>query len=105
GAVRMLETMSAIYGDVYTASFWTYMVWNRHPWDWKRVPGGSQDYGNFFYGATGRAVGFPTPILLAGAAVAQRMFGHAGTGPLGDNPDDPPFIRAGAGYFDQGCAK
>jgi RHS repeat-associated protein len=83
------------------------------PWDYKtQNPPGTQmytDFGNFNFGATGRAVGFSATELLWGAGLAQlRHDLQNGNPPQGistrfDNPDDPAPIEAGIQYYDNNC--
>ena len=67
------------------------------------------EFGNFNYGATGRALGIPDAILVRAAGVAQFISGwqnwnpsfgvpgHA-PAPYGDDPVDQAAIRAGIAY-------
>jgi hypothetical protein len=83
-------------------------------------PHGQQDYkekgqefepfGNFNYGATGRAAGFPGETLLRAAGAVQLLQsgseGHGpgnpfGSPPYGDYPTDQAYIRQGIEYFDR----
>jgi len=82
-------------------------------------PGGAQDYktggdfeefGNFNYGATGRAVGLSPETLLRGAGAAQIMvergydpgFGTPlGGPPYGDDPRDQYWIQRGIEYYER----
>lgn len=86
---------------------WFYnQVRNKGPWDYKQQGSQYQDFGNFNYGATGSAMGFPNFVLLRMAGWAQQ---HAGTSksdwgsplgraPYGDDPDDQAQVKAGMEY-------
>lgn len=83
------------------------MVKTGGPWDYKK-DGNSQyeNFGNFNYGATGRAMGIPVEILLRAAGYVQMKginykaeFGHFMQGaPYGDDPKDQDWIMAGMAY-------
>lgn len=85
------------------------------PWDYKtQNPAGTQrytDFGNFNYGAAGRAAGFSANELLWGAGLAQLKhdIGNGqwpqGPGTRFDNPDDAAPILAGIKYYENGCHK
>jgi hypothetical protein len=90
---------------------WINKVRRGGEWDYKRW-GPYNDFGNFNYGATGRALGFPREVLMR-AAGAVQMFDAwwkgkpSGPGsPLGDPPygDFPPsqeMIERGMNYYDR----
>jgi hypothetical protein len=94
--------------------FWFYnQVRNRkdqedYKWDYKQ--GGSQyeDFGNFNYGATGTAFGFPEGILKRGAGWAQGQSGNKtsghwwGSAPYGDDLHDQEMIQKGIDYYKNG---
>jgi RHS repeat-associated protein len=61
---------------------------------------GSAPYGNFNFGATGRARGFSTKKLL----YYSNQFQNISTG-RNDPPEDIADIVSGAKYFDYGCYK
>jgi hypothetical protein len=51
---------------------WFYdQVRNKGPWDYKQQSPLYQSYGNFNYGAAGRAAGIPDYVLRRGAGAAQ----------------------------------
>ena len=103
------------------------------PWDYKSLGSGSKKYapfGNFHYGATGAAMGFPENTLLRMAGWAQQrnkdemgdgdggdagskfsiitdmLLGReGGTPPYGDFKEDQELIKQGIQYFKQGCHK
>ncbi|RIJ84560.1 type IV secretion protein Rhs [Ralstonia solanacearum] len=93
--------------------FWFYdQVRNKGPWDYKQQGAQYQDLGNFNYGATGAAFGFPDTILYRMAGWAQRQagtskpaWGHPlGSSPYGDDPDDQEQIRHGIEYARCRCS-
>lgn len=111
-------TVSTPYGstqpDLMKGATWFYnQVKYGGPWDYKtQNPAGTQqytDFGNFNFGATGRAVGFSESELLWGAGIAQLAHdiwnGQTLKGPATrfDNADDAAPILAGIRYFDNGC--
>lgn len=107
---------------------WFYeQVRNGGTWDAKQYGRGNYEFeafGNFNYGATGSANGFPNIILLRMAGWAQQQAGTSssdwgdpgwfidrypvpffnGTPPYGDEPDDQFWIQAGMSYFNR-CLK
>jgi hypothetical protein len=57
--------------------FWFYsQVRNKGPWDYKQLGKDYADFGNFNYGATGRAAGFSEGTLLRMAGWARFKPGH-----------------------------
>ena len=87
------------------------------PWDYKRSgsPRQYEAFGNFNYGATGIAAGFPGDILLQEAGKYQqqgpnaspafgdsgtRLFPSTGTGNYGDDPVDQYWIEQGIRYYE-----
>ncbi len=93
---------------------WFYnQVRNHGPWDYKQHGSQYQDFGNFNYGATGAAFGFPDQILLRMAGWAQTQAGTSlpqwggpwGGPPYGDDPADQILINQGIEYFKCGCYK
>jgi hypothetical protein len=87
--------------------FWFYdQVHNNGPWDYKQSGDKYQDFGNFHYGAVGRAFGWPDSILnrMAGWAnqiadpLRQNLGSPWGGYPYGDDPDDQEQIRMGIKY-------
>jgi len=94
------------------------LVRNGGDWDYKQK-GRQYEYGgNFNYGATGRAMGFPRSVLLREAGRANlkadptrknKNLGHppaiplcpvGGKAPFGDDPNDQKAIEDGMDYFD-----
>lgn len=89
-------------------------VQSRGPWDFKHEFGARyEDFGNFHYGATGRAFGFSERRLLREAGRAQQDAGTSrtqwgspgwllnpwgGESPYGDDPYDQTLISRGTGY-------
>jgi type VI secretion system secreted protein VgrG len=96
---------------------WFYnQVKNKGPWDYKQQGSQYQDFGNFNYGATGAAFGFPTNTLLREAGRAQQAAGTSqsswgdpgnrwnpfgGSGSYGDDPADQVQIRNGIRFFNR----
>jgi RHS repeat-associated protein len=74
-------------------------------WDWKERIDGSAEYGNFSYGATGRAYGYSLAKLQGMATVVQAYddIKHGQFDGFGDNAGDPEAIAAGSKYFEMGC--
>jgi RHS repeat-associated protein len=81
---------------------WFYnQVRNGGPWDYKQQGHQYQDFGNFNFGATGSAFGFPDSVLSRAAGWAQQQagtsspnWGHCyGSHPYGDDPDDQVQIQ------------
>jgi hypothetical protein len=86
---------------------WFYnQVRNKGPWDFKQMGPEYTDFGNFHYGAVGRAIGVPEQVLLRAAGWAQsragttlNSFGHwTKDAPYGDDPDDQIHIRNGIDF-------
>jgi hypothetical protein len=89
--------------------FWFYnQVNDGGPWDYKRLTPDQRfaPYGNFNYGATGAAFGWPQGILDRLAGFAQWKDGTSkpgwgapwGAAPYGDDPMDQQFINQGISY-------
>jgi len=92
--------------------FWFYdQVRNKGPWDYKQRDPAYEDYGNFHYGATAKAFGFPDDLIRRMAGWAQqrggnsrREFGHPlGFSPYGDDPRDQEMIEAGIRFRANRC--
>ena len=87
---------------------WYNAVRNGSNWDYKQKGSQYEDFGNFNYGATGRAVGIPAQILKRGADWAQTRAGTSkkdwgkplGSPPHGDDPADQEQIQRGIDYHD-----
>jgi RHS repeat-associated protein len=109
-------------GTAVTLNWFYNQVRNRGPWDYKQVttlndygtrdPSPYQDFGNFNYGATGTAAGFPQQLLLRAAGGAQIAAGTSqldwgtptsATGPYGDDPRDQAMIMLGGIYVQNSC--
>jgi hypothetical protein len=77
------------------------------PWNYKRQNPLYEDFGNFNYGATGSAFGFPDQILLRAAGAASQLASSDrqdlgkpwGNPPYGDDPNDQTQIRKGMEYY------
>jgi Bacterial toxin 44 len=74
-------------------------------YDWKLRIKGSASFGNFAYGATGRAQGYTLRKLQVMASVVQAFddLRNLDFDGFGDNPGDGAEIAAGAEYYDRGC--
>jgi type VI secretion system secreted protein VgrG len=88
-------------------------VKNKGPWDYKQKGKQYENFGNYNYGATGRAFGFSLNTLLNEAGRAQgvaktgdprfgkpasrikMLMGCDGTGSRGDDPVDQTWIQRG----------
>ena len=89
-------------------SEWYNAVRNGGIWDYKQRGSEYENFGNFNYGATGRAVGVPAWILKRAAGWAQKRAGTSKQdwrGPLGpapheDDPVDQKYIQRGIDYYD-----
>lgn len=93
-------------------TYWLNNVRPYGPQDYKRQGQQYEPFGNFNYGATGRALGIPGDVLLRAAGAVQVIkegvtgqpagpgspFGSA---PYGDYPRDQFYIRQGIEYFDR----
>lgn len=93
---------------------WYYdQVRNKGPWDYKQQGPEYQDFGNFNYGATGAAYGWPGQVLMRMAGWAQERAGTSkpewgdplGSAPYGDDPDDQEQIQRGIEYARCGCGR
>lgn len=92
--------------DHYNPKWFYDQVRNKGPWDYKQQGSQYQDFGNFNYGATGSAMGFPDSVLYRMAGWAQQQAGTSksgwgsplGSAPYGDDPADQAQIRAGIEY-------
>ena len=90
---------------------WYKKVRNSGQWDYKQRNPAYEGFGNFNYGATGRAVGIPGAILRRGAGWAQQRAGSSDPTfgnwwedfPYGDDPKDQSLIDQGIQYFDNRC--
>lgn len=94
--------------------FWFYNQVNDFgPWDYKRIYGTQYtNFGNFNYGVTGSAFGFPDQILYMAAGWAQGrtpgnsrpQWGQWYSGsPYGDDPNDQYWIQQGVQYYRCEC--
>ena len=98
--IQEAKTMS--YHDFYLA------VRSGGKWDYKKLGPQYEDFGNFNFGATGRALGLPGDILLRGAGWYQGItktsspdFGvWYGDPPYGDDPKDQAQIKKGILYYE-----
>lgn len=83
-----------------TTEWWCGMVCHDGaPWDYKTTRGRQYDaLGNFNYGATGAALGFPQWMLLGGADLAKL-------GKIGklNQPEKQQMIMQGIKYYQNHC--
>jgi RHS repeat-associated protein len=76
------------------------------PWDYKQQGGKYEDFGNFNFGATGSAFGFPDSVLYRGAGWANQQADPTRTNlgspwggyPYGDTASDQEQIRKGINF-------
>jgi hypothetical protein len=84
-------------------------VKNHGLWDYKQLSSDYQALGNWNYGLTGRAAGWPHSMLLRMAGYAQERAGTSkpewggplGGPPYGDDPADQVIIISGMNFYDQ----
>lgn len=77
------------------------------PWDYKQQGRQYADFGNFHYGAVGKALGLPESMLLRAAGWAQGQSGNSspkfgnwwGQPPHGDDPQDQQMIKEGINFY------
>ena len=92
------------------------LVQNKGAWDYKRQGRQYEAFGNFNFGATAWAMGFPDQIAQRGAGWYQQNRGAGGgegqwwgASPYGDQPVDNQNIRAGQAlardYFSGQCTR
>lgn len=105
--------------DMASAIWFYQQVNDGGVWDYKRRdPKKFEDFGNFNYGATGRALGFSEETLLRMAGVKQVQDNHShpdwgvpanifaaflgvgGKAPFGDDPYDQMWIKRGIRYYE-----
>ena len=107
---------SSTLGAAANIALWVDKVKPGGVWDYKRYSPKSdpllyEDFGNFHYGATGRALGFSEETLLRGAGAVQSVRrpewgGPFGGSPYGDDPRDQTMIKLGIEYYEKtGCPK
>ena len=79
----------------------------RGPWDYKQQGRQYADFGNFHYGAVGKALGLPETMLLRAAGWAQGRSGNSDPKfgswwwqpPYGDDPQDQRMIKDGINFY------
>lgn len=100
---------------------WYNAVKNGGKWDYKQKGSQYQDFGNYNYGVTARAVGIPSDIPNRGAGWAQEQAGTSlpqwgkwwdwsSSTSFGDDPEDQRWINEGIkdyknGYYDHNLCK
>ncbi len=86
---------------------WVNKVRPHGEWDYKREKREYEDFGNFNYGATGKAQGFSENILRRAPGLVQMINGGAyhasqgvpwGNSPYGDTKEDQEQIQSGIDY-------
>jgi hypothetical protein len=94
----------------HTPAWFLQQVPNKQPWDYKQRSSRYEPFGNFNYGAAGRASRLPGEVLLRGAGWAQQQAGtskpefgnpYLGTKSFGDDPIDQYWIEQGVRYYRQ----
>lgn len=89
------------------------LVRNHKPWDYKRQDSKKyENFGNFNFGATAAAMGFPYEVAQNGAGIYQRFWGAATAGagtpvlnwPYGDAKNDAEQIKDGYDYYNKNCS-
>jgi hypothetical protein len=80
-----------------------------YKWDYKQKNPAYEPFGNFNYGATGAAFGFPDWVLKRAAGFAQGQSGNKDSGgqwwgaaPYGDDEKDQIMIQKGIDYYRNG---
>ncbi|WP_223828148.1 RHS repeat-associated core domain-containing protein [Vreelandella titanicae] len=109
-----IDSNIANASDKWSPWWFRNQVKNGGPWDYKQQGSDYEDFGNFNYGATGAAFGFPDTILLNEAGRAQQaagtslpswgspgpsLFPFLGTAPFGDDPQDQYWIKEGIDFY------
>lgn len=110
----MFRLSTALPGSLWGLYLFAKGVWDGGVMDYKQYGTQYDPYGNYTYGAVGRAAGYPSSTLMRMSGWAHYKFdlglpanlGRA----LGENP--PPYwdnatdrgnISAGAQYYDNRC--
>lgn len=114
--IRLGHMFALAQGLLYRETLFANAVWDGGPMDYKYAASDRTVYeafGNFNYGAVGRAAGFSADVLnrMAGWAAARFSGGDPSIlraltenpAPFADTGDDPANIRAGMQYYDNGC--
>jgi hypothetical protein len=82
-------------------------------WNYKSKGIEYEDFGNFNYGATGRALGLPEQVLFRAAGAVQMATRTSSPEfnrpwskwPYGDDFKDATWTRLGIEYYNNGCWK
>jgi hypothetical protein len=111
---RNIDTIHALIKDLGSegaGAYWLNAVREGGIWDYKRLTPDLryESFGNFNYGATGRALGLPEQVLRRGAGAVQWLGGPydpsqgnpLGGPPYGDQPIDQYWIGRGIEYYDR----
>ncbi len=112
--VRYIEGILDLYssdpstGTQIATSIWVNRVREGGLWDYKLLGPKYEAFGNYNYGATGRAL-FSGEQLQRAAGAVQWLTGPRnassypwGAPPYGDWPKDQFWIKQGIQYYDQG---
>ena len=84
------------------------------PWDYKTQGEKYEPFGNWHYGVTGSAMGFPKQVLLRAAGWAQQQYATSDPSwgnpwdlrpPYGDEPADQSNINRGINDYERRCAR
>ena len=109
-----IDSNIANASDKWSPWWFRDQVKNGEPWDYKQQGSDYEDFGNFNYGATGAAFGFPDSVLLNEAGRAQQaagtslpswgspgpsLFPFLDTAPFGDDPQDQYWIKEGIDFY------
>jgi hypothetical protein len=97
-------------GKVRPGGDWDYKRDLMNVWTKYTVLSPFEDFGNFNYGYTGRALGLPAWLLQRGAGAAQMLTlgsvpqwdNALGDYPYGDQPSDQEMIDRGINCYDLG---
>lgn len=96
--------------DAIKFSWFYHQVRNGARWDYKQLDTTAYEkFGNYNYGAVGRALGIDREILLRAAGWAQTRAGttdeswghYLGEAPYGDDPADAKWVTRGMNYTDE----
>jgi RHS repeat-associated protein len=108
-------SLNVYYGNPFVTDAWFGLtVANGGAWDYKQQADIYDPFGNFNYGATGRAAGYSASTLLRMSGWAAEKYDARRSGnpslvqallgqPYPENPDDRANIVAGMQYYQNGC--
>jgi len=109
GNMRFMEFLTTELSFPGRLLYFKGKVGNKKVWDFKQYAYKFAPYGNYHYGAVGKALGIPEPVLLRVAGWAQiragtsdKTWGHyLGSAPYGDDPADQAWIKKGMEYYNK----